>query len=295
MVGLASISPRNTCPGRTPTRPSSRHFARQVNIIDYLEKAPGKNIRGNPIISACFELPALGRYFCKGDVVSKDIQEYSGRVVSGALANITKRNSCRPVITELYLPTEVFGLDAIIMPHTRSEIIALNDSVVELVRHEDMRAVLSRHPELAMYLWRASLTAAVRQETWLAQVTARGASKRLAYLICDMFVRLGHSGNLHGNSISMPLLQRQVALMIGCSDIHANRLIGELRRKGYIEWRNGRANVHDWWRLARYAGFDHNQPEATVPPSRRSVFCQWQSRARDRKECVNPSISQKSG
>lgn len=233
-----------------------------MNIIDYIGQMPAPNKLLRPVLAARFELRSLDRCFCKGDTVLKGNEQFSGRVVSGALADVVGRNSCQPVITELYLPNELFNLDGIIIQGKRSEIISLSNSLVELVSHDDIQALLCRHPELNAYLWRASLTNTFRQERWLAQITSRSVSERLAYLICDMFTRFGRSGNLHGNSIPMPLLQKQVAMMIGCSDIHANRLIGELRREGLIEWRDGLVSIHNWHQLAHHGGFEFGQPPA---------------------------------
>ena len=59
-----------------------------------------------------------------------------------------------------------------------------------------------------------------------------------------------------GMGMDLPLLQRELADMLGYSPIHINRAVRDLRDRKLVAWQGTGVDILDWDGLARLARFD---------------------------------------
>ena len=56
--------------------------------------------------------------------------------------------------------------------------------------------------------------------------------------------------------MTLPLLQRDLAVILGYSPIHINRAVRDLRDRGLVRWSGNEIEILDWQGLTRLARFD---------------------------------------
>jgi hypothetical protein len=69
-------------------------------------------------------------------------------------------------------------------------------------------------------------------------------------------MRLQSVGLARDLSFSMPWTQLDVADACGISNVHANRIIQELRHLELVEWDSRRLKIRDWSGLVRLGDFN---------------------------------------
>jgi CRP-like cAMP-binding protein len=91
---------------------------------------------------------------------------------------------------------------------------------------------------------------------WLLNIGRRSARERIAYLMCEVFLRLRHNGFGESNSCPFPLTQVDIADAVGLTPVHVNRTLQQLRRSAMIKQDKGRLTIPDFRALQRVAALD---------------------------------------
>jgi CRP-like cAMP-binding protein len=91
---------------------------------------------------------------------------------------------------------------------------------------------------------------------WLLNIGRRSAMERIAYLMCEIFLRLRRSGLGESNACPFPLTQVDIADAVGLTAVHVNRMLKEMRRLGMIRQDKGRLTIPDLRALQREAALD---------------------------------------
>lgn len=176
-----------------------------------------------------------------------------------AVRSIRATDSARQIIAIL-LPGDVCNLDAMLVDSAPCEVRMLTPGRVVPVPIERACALGQEHQGIARtYLWLA-----FREQHRLAR-TALGlgrqsARERLANLLCGLAHRLGT------RDFDFPLTQDQLADVLGLTNIHVCRVLGELRRDGLIRTDSRRMVLLEENVLRRIGGFE---PELEFGPSHR--------------------------
>lgn len=79
----------------------------------------------------------------------------------------------------------------------------------------------------------ALIDAAIHRQ-WLVAAASLHSSVRLAPLLCKIHLRLITVGAAGPDRSFLPLLQRELADILGYASIHANRAVRDLRDRGPI-------------------------------------------------------------
>ncbi|MEB0161010.1 helix-turn-helix domain-containing protein, partial [Pseudomonas sp. AH2 (2023)] len=79
------------------------------------------------------------------------------------------------------------------------------------------------------------LDAAIHRQ-WLVAAASLRSSAHLAHLLCEIYTRLNAVGAASEHQFHLPLLQRELADILGYSPIHVNRAVRDLRDRGLIRW-----------------------------------------------------------
>jgi CRP-like cAMP-binding protein len=128
---------------------------------------------------------------------------------------------------------------------------------------------------MAVVLQQQAFRQALLRE-WLLNIGRRSATERIAYLMCEVFLRLRRSGLGEANACPFPLTQVDIADAVGLTPVHVNRMMQQMRRSGMISQDKGSLNIPDFGALQRAAALDphglllkHGLP--VVPPLGRSM------------------------
>jgi CRP-like cAMP-binding protein len=187
-------------------------------------------------------------------------------VLDGFLYSHKPASGCRRQITSFFVPGDVADLPTLYLPAVDHSITTLGPAVLAFVPHAALKETVDQSTALAQAFWRETMIQAAIFQEWVVNLGRRDAFARLAHVVCELTVRLQASGLARDLSFAIPWTQMDVADACGISNVHANRVIQELRRLGLVEWDSRRLTIRDWNALARLGDFndDYLQYHATL-------------------------------
>lgn len=139
------------------------------------------------------------------------------------------------------------------MDHT---VATLSRCRIAVYPHENLRRLSETMPHLTRLLWMATLIDAAILRQWLLGAGQRSALERVAHLLCELFTRLDIVGAADGGAFDLPLTQAELGDVLGISQVHANRVVSDLRARGLVTWRDEKVRILDWPGLQALAAFD---------------------------------------
>ncbi|QQV78088.1 Crp/Fnr family transcriptional regulator [Sphingomonas aliaeris] len=177
-------------------------------------------------------------------------------LMSGFVERFKDTPDGRRQILAIHVPGDFVDLHSYPLKRLEHSVAALTPVTVVNFPHADIRALTAKSATLTELLWRSTLIDAAINREWIVSVGARGASVRLAHLMCEMFVRLERIGLTRGEEFDFPVTQIDLADATGLTAVHANRMLRQLRERGLVEFRQGLVKILDWPALKDFAGFD---------------------------------------
>lgn len=160
------------------------------------------------------------------------------------------------VITALHGPGDFVDLHAFALAKLDHSIIAMGPVEVEFIDHAELTEITENFSHLTRLLWMTTLIDAAIHRQWLVAAASLRSSAHLAHLLCEIYTRLNAVGAASNGRFQLPLLQRELADILGYSPIHVNRAVRDLRDRGVIRWSGSDITIIDWKGLALLARFD---------------------------------------
>lgn len=160
------------------------------------------------------------------------------------------------VITALHIPGDFVDLHGFVLNGLEHSVIAVGPAEVEFVDHSELIEITRNFPRLTRLLWMATLIDAAIHRQWLVAAASLRANAHLAHLLCEIYTRLNAVGAASEWRFTLPMLQRELADILGYSPIHINRAVRDLRDRGLIRWQGAEIDILDWTGLSRLARFD---------------------------------------
>ncbi|MDO5648317.1 Crp/Fnr family transcriptional regulator [Paracoccus sp. (in: a-proteobacteria)] len=160
------------------------------------------------------------------------------------------------VITALHVPGDFVDLHGFVLAGLEHSVVAVGPTEVEFIDHAELTEITENFPHLTRLLWLATLIDAAVHRQWLVAAASLRSSAHLAHLLCEIYTRLNAVGAATNQQFSLPLLQRELADILGYSPIHVNRAVRDLRDRGLIRWAGADVTILDWAGLTNLARFD---------------------------------------
>ncbi|MDO5604332.1 MAG: Crp/Fnr family transcriptional regulator [Paracoccus sp. (in: a-proteobacteria)] len=159
------------------------------------------------------------------------------------------------VITALHVPGDFVDLHGFVLAGLEHKVIAVGHAEVEFVSHDQLREITNEWAHLTRLLWMSTTIDAAIHRQWLVAAASLRSSAHLAHLLCEIYTRLNSVGAAQEHHFSLPLLQRDLANILGYSPIHINRAVRDLRERGLIRWTGNEIRILDWPGLVALARF----------------------------------------
>ena len=159
-------------------------------------------------------------------------------------------------ITALHVPGDFVDLHAFVLHGIEHSVVAVGPAEAEFIGHDELTEITENYPHLTRLLWMSTAIDAAIHRQWLVAANALRSSAHLAHLICEIYTRLAAVGAARDHRLTLPLLQRELANILGYSSIHINRAVRDLRDRGLVRWAGTDIQILDWLGLARLARFD---------------------------------------
>ncbi len=160
------------------------------------------------------------------------------------------------VITALHVPGDFVDLHGFVLAGLEHSVIAIGPTEVEFVNHDELTEITENFPHLTRLLWMSTVIDAAVHRQWLVAASSLRSSAHLAHLLCEIYTRLNAVGAASDHRFMLPLLQRELAQILGYSPIHVNRAVRDLRDRGLIRWHGAQVTILDWTGLSRLSRFD---------------------------------------
>ncbi|NHF73668.1 Crp/Fnr family transcriptional regulator [Paracoccus xiamenensis] len=159
------------------------------------------------------------------------------------------------VITALHVPGDFVDLHGFVLAGLEHTIVAMGPTEVEFVSHDQLHEITNDWPHLTRLLWMATTIDAAIHRQWLVAAASLRSSAHLAHLLCEVYTRLSAVGAARNYRFTLPLLQRDLANILGYSPIHINRAVRDLRERGLIRWSGTEVEILDWPGMVALARF----------------------------------------
>ncbi len=168
-------------------------------------------------------------------------------VEEGWLSRVHDDENGGSSITATYVPGDFINLDTLVEDEPLGRLCALTPCRISTIPVPDLRSALADDPVLALNVIRH----VVAEADWLREAViamgSLGSREKIIYYFGQMRRRQIAFGTLDRETArySMPITQRHLAMMVGISVIHANRLTKALRESGLLTLRAKSLTLHD--------------------------------------------------
>jgi CRP-like cAMP-binding protein len=185
-----------------------------------------------------------------------DLQTKSSIVVDGWIARSNTFADGERQITQLHVPGDFFDLHSFLMKRLEHDIVAVTNCTIMQVDHFRLRELTATNPHLTRLLWLLTVVDAANYREWLTLMARADAYRHIAFIMCEMYMRLEAVGLAGAFEMDFPLTQEELGNVCGITAIHVNRVLQELRRDGLVATTGRRLSFPDWNRLVAAAQFD---------------------------------------
>jgi len=197
---------------------------------------------------------AVPRDFRGGEVVFRegDDSDTCYVVRSGHARAVREHADGRQITLATFGPGDFFGELAMFDDERRSATVEAVDALDVLgIPGVDMRALLSRHPEIAVQLVIALGRRLRAANQRLARQSFQTVQSRVAAVLTQL-VDQARSEGAGERDVLVTATQAELAQLAGSSRESASRFLAVLERAGIITQGRGRITVHDPEALKRY-------------------------------------------
>jgi CRP-like cAMP-binding protein len=203
------------------------------------------------------ELPLTVVNFSANEDVARhgDAPSRCTLVLGGFLYGHKRVNGSGRQITSFFVPGDIADLHTLHVAPLDHDLSTLGPAVVAFMPHGAIRDMLDRSPRLTQAFWRDTFIRLAIMREWVTNLGRRDAIARVAHVVCELAVRLQNVDLAQDLSFSIPWTQTDLADACGISNVHANRVVQELRRLGLIEWDSRKVRICDRDAVAKIADF----------------------------------------
>jgi len=240
----AWVSPRPAKAARRPSRSASDKFNLDCEALDHIDIS---GIDAHALVEKRIEARRLVDTI---DPVNGDMF----LVLVGLLARqIDDRRGNRQV-TAIHLPGDLIAVDPFLPGRNVQNVAALINSSVAIIPLASLAAQATS--AFITRLWQAAVVDTAIQQMWTFRIGRLNAVERVAHLLCELNERLKAVALSDGHIFQLKLTQADLAEMVGITQVHANRVLAQLRRERLCSFRQSMVRIPDPDALARRGQFN---------------------------------------
>lgn len=160
-------------------------------------------------------------------------------------------------ITRLMLPGDAYDFGASRELSSREELVTLSPCKVAYISRASIQGAIALSPSISAAVQNYGSMENSILSSLVVNIGRRDALERMAYMICELHLRLGLiEGLVEDDQFKFPLTQDDLADVLGLTPVHINRKLQELRQNDIITLRCKVMRIVDLPRLQHIADFD---------------------------------------
>ncbi len=136
------------------------------------------------------------------------------------------------------------------------DVATLTAVTIALLPHDALDRINATMPELTRKLWFSTLLDAAIHRAWLFRLGRLDAVGRVAHFLSETNARLLPVGLSDGSRFALGITQNDIAEICGIPNVHANRVLRQLREEGLCVFRSSLVDILDVRGLARRGQFN---------------------------------------
>lgn len=236
--------------------PLFRYFSARTDLSD----------RDRRVLGELFD--TRRRFVADGAVVLEPDARpnYSILITAGFVARYHPLATGQRQLTALHIPGDFVDLHGFLLRQIDHGLVALTDCTFMTVKHTRLRDFSVAEPHLTRLLWLSTVIDAAIHRAWILAAGRRKTEQQIAHFLCEMFRRLRIVEMTRDHTFSLPLKQKEIAALMGRSDVHVNRAVQKLRKSGLVTWTNSHVTLHDFAALAELGEFDDTYLSDRIEP-----------------------------
>lgn len=142
-------------------------------------------------------------------------------------------------IVKVHLPGDILGAPSLSLKAAIETLVSVTPVTVRIIPLSSLTVIFRDYPRIAASLFICAQQERVSLQEHLSIVGRRRAVNRLAALSVNFGERLGALSDGSTASFELPLVQLELAEILGITPVHINRMFRDLTEMGLIR-RNGR-------------------------------------------------------
>lgn len=158
-------------------------------------------------------------------------------------------------IVGLFFAGELVDFDGLFLPSIDYNVQTISECETSSFHCHELVEVIFECPRIGKALFRETLIKSAISREWMANLGRRDSRTKVAYLLCELSVRLCQSGSTEAHDFTLPLTQEQISDIIGVTPMHVSRVLKELETDGLIARERRMIRVLDWNLLASTGDF----------------------------------------
>jgi CRP-like cAMP-binding protein len=159
-------------------------------------------------------------------------------------------------LVAVQVPGDFVDLHAYPLKTLDHDVATLTAATVAIVPHRALDGINATMPELTRKLWFSTLLDAAIHRAWLFRLGRLDAVGRVAHFLSETNARLLPVGLSDGSRFALGITQNDIAEICGITNVHANRVLRQLREEGLCVFRSSLVDILDVRGLARRGQFN---------------------------------------
>lgn len=207
----------------------------QINILPQTRvQQCGMGWTGEKQQDEAMDTPSSVKYFRRQQHIARagEICSSVYRVEEGWACRYCLLPDGKRQIAALYLPGDYCEPQWLLSGRADLPVMAMTGM---RVREVSLASIHSRPGDGVKRLLGAMVQMLERQSRWIVSLGRKSAIERVSELLSELFERLHPNESLTNSPCAIPLTQRDIADVVGLTPVHVNRVLHDLRDRGFVE------------------------------------------------------------
>lgn len=162
-----------------------------------------------------------------------EVQDKIFRIEEGWACRYCLLPDGRRQITALFLPGDYCEPQWMLSGRSGLPIIALTEVRVAEV---PLAGIHAKPGDGVMKILGSVVDMLNRQTDWIVSLGRKSATERVGSLLSELHERLSTVGRVMAGRCTIPLTQQDIADVVGLTPVHVNRVLGDLRQRGLVQF-----------------------------------------------------------
>lgn len=158
-------------------------------------------------------------------------------------------------LLNFYTPNDLIGLEFLTSKEAPSSLKALSASTLVSIQKNDFLKIMRESPDLVEYFLSAVGLQDVIMQERICSMSRMDAKHKIVYFLLLLKSKVDFKSQETSQSLFLPLTQYEIADSLGLTNVTVSKVMSELERSGYIQYKRQRIEFLNSLDLAEMVDF----------------------------------------